>query len=122
MEESAKTGVLFEVTDADIQSAKAAFPNVGLFVIEADTDSGESFSGIFRRPDVASIQKYLVDVGNDKDAGVRASAVLAANCIVVPTKEVFFDIQKRFALLSIGLANELYKGFGSVRASKKKLI
>jgi hypothetical protein len=120
--EEEKTLVLSEVREANIEKAKAANPGASLSIIETVGDSGETFSGIFRRPDVLSLQKYLSEVSTDKDSGIRASASLVSTCIVFPIKEDFFSIQKEYPLISIGLANELFKGFGSIRNSKKKSI
>ena len=122
MDENKSSGVLFEVTDADISKAKEVNPGASLFIIDAETDTGETFSGIFRKPDVLTLQKYLSECQGDRDAATRASASFVSTCIVFPTKDVFFEIHKKFPLLPVGIGNELFKGFGSVKSSKKKLI
>ena len=116
--------MVYQVTEQEINDAKKEHPDNGLELFEMEMDDGRTFEAIFRKPTIASFQRYLTGCAdrNVKNAAQTASMQYIRDSIVAPAFDNYFVIQKNLPALSVQIANELAKGMGFVTNTKKKIL
>lgn len=87
--------------------------------VTMDDETEETFTFLFKKPKVASYDRYVKTISN---SATKASRAFALDNIVEEQKELLLDTLEEYPAMSIGIANKLLKMLGLSDAIEVKKL